>query len=188
MSAEPTSKPKTVEDLLALEAETYKRYEIVDGEFVETCVSDKSSETGQAFGAFLFMFVRQHRLGRVYDADMLFDLPQSTRKADVSVVLGDRVPQVEVSHFVGAPDIVVEVISPSDRWKDIRAKVQEWLDSGATIVWLASPDSGEVFVFRRGRPLRTLTENDVLDGEDVLPGFTVPVSELFPSRQESRAS
>ena len=186
MSAASTSKPKTVEDLLALEAETDERYEIIDGEFVEVTVSDESSETNSAFGYHLFGFVTENRLGRVYDSEMIYELPKSIRKADVSAILADRVPRTQISHFAGAPDVVVEVISPSDRWADVRNKVQEWLDAGARIVWLAAPSSGEVTVYRRGQRSRTLIEGEVLDGEDVLPGFSVEVSRLVPSRAESR--
>ncbi len=181
MSASPTSKPKTVADLIELEAETERRYEIVDGEFVEVEVSNRSSETNSAFNAFLFMFLRQSGLGRSYDSEMICELPKSTRKPDVAVLLSDRVPAQDSSYFVGAPDVVVEVVSPTDRYSSVRRKVQEWLDAGAQLVWLANPEIGEVSVYRRGQPVRTLTVDETLDGEDVLPGFSVAVRDLFPS-------
>ena len=187
MPASPTSRPKTADDLIALEAETGERFEVVDGAFVEVHVSRKSSSTNSKFNRYLGDFVDKHHLGEVFDSEMIFDLPRSTRHADVSVVLTERLPGDEdVSRFVGAPDVVVEVVSPTDRFSSVRRKVQEWLDAGAQVVWLANPESAEVSVYRRGHSVRTLGIDDTLDGEDVLPGFSVAVSDLFPARTTAR--
>ncbi len=190
MSAASTSnRPRTVEDLIALEAETGERYEIIDGEFVETTVSLKSSNTNSRFNQYLGNFLESSSLGEVFDSELIIELPKSTRHADVSVIFAARLPgdDVDISRFVGAPDVVVEVVSPSDRAKDVNDKVQEWLDSGAQVVWLATPFNRQVTVYRRGVRPRLLTDGDLLDGEDVLPGFSVEVSRLFPSRAGSRA-
>jgi len=186
MSALPVSEPKTIDDLLALEAETGGRFEIVDGEFVETSVSRDSSFVNSRFNRFLGEYVERERIGEVYDGEMSFALPESTRKADASVVLNQKLPTGDVSHFTGPPDVVVEVASPSDKWTNIRNKIQEWLDAGAQLVWLATPSASEITIFRRGKRPRIVGEGDVLDGEDVLPGFSVEVSRFFPAREEAR--
>jgi Uma2 family endonuclease len=75
--------------------------------------------------------------------------------------------------------LVVEVLSPSDRLGMVMRKVQQYLRAGIAMVWVVDGESRNVTVYRAGREPRVLEENEVLDGEDVLPGFTCAVSELF---------
>lgn len=186
MSAVPVSGPKTIEDLFALEESVALRFELVDGELVELPVSNKSSRTNALFGHFLVSYALATGAGDVFDSEMTYELMKSVRRADASFFLSERSPVEEISRFVGAPDVVVEVVSPSDKWNDIRNKVQEWLDNGARLVWLATPSAREVMIFRRGQRPRTVGAGDVLEGEDVLPGFSVEVDQLFPVPSESR--
>ena len=179
MSALPKSQGKSVDDLVELEAEGHGRYEIIDGDFVEVEVSLESSETNVNFAFELGLYIRQHRIGRVFDAELIYDLPKSTRHADVSVILNHRLPDKDASRYVGAPDLLVEVVSPTDRQHAVSLKAQEWLDAGARIVWVADPPVRQIAVYRRGKA-RLLTADEVLDGEDVLPGFSVPVASFFP--------
>jgi Uma2 family endonuclease len=75
--------------------------------------------------------------------------------------------------------LVVEILSPSDRYTDILRKVSEWLEAGAAMVWVVDPEHHGVMVFRPDGTLRLLGESDSLEGEEVLPGFRYPVGELF---------
>jgi Uma2 family endonuclease len=85
-----------------------------------------------------------------------------------------------VGFFEGvAPDIVVEVISPSDRPGEVLAKAAEWRRGGAKIVWLVDPEAERVLVLQAGRDLRAVQSSELLTAEPVLPGFSVLVSELF---------
>jgi Uma2 family endonuclease len=77
------------------------------------------------------------------------------------------------------PDLVVEVLSPSDRLGMVMRKVQQYLRAGIAMVWVVDAESRNVTVYRTGREPRVLEENEVLDGEEVLPGFTCAVAELF---------
>jgi Uma2 family endonuclease len=77
------------------------------------------------------------------------------------------------------PDLVVEVLSPSDRLGMVMRKVQQYLRAGIAMVWVVDGESRNVTVYRTGREPRVLEENEALDGEEVLPGFTCAVSELF---------
>jgi Uma2 family endonuclease len=77
------------------------------------------------------------------------------------------------------PDLVVEVLSPSDRLGMVMRKVQQYLRAGIAMVWVVDGESRNVTVYRAGREPRVLEENEVLDGEDVLPGFTCAVADLF---------
>jgi Uma2 family endonuclease len=83
-------------------------------------------------------------------------------------------------HFVPvAPDLAVEVLSPSDRMAEAPSKVTMYLQAGVQLVWLLDPETRTISIFRPDAAPRTLYENDTLDGGDVLPGFSVSVAELF---------
>ena len=77
-----------------------------------------------------------------------------------------------------APDLVVEVLSPSDRTSDVVAKLEMYQEAGVPLIWLVDPDAMTVTVIASGST-RVLQLNDTLDGDDVLPRFTVPVAEIF---------
>jgi len=79
-----------------------------------------------------------------------------------------------------APDLAVEVLSPSDRMADALAKVAMYLQAGTPLVWLVNPVTRTVVDFRAEMDPLTLSESDTLDGGDILPGFRVPVAEIFP--------
>jgi Uma2 family endonuclease len=80
---------------------------------------------------------------------------------------------------VGAPDLAVEVVSPSDTVSDVEEKVAEWLAGGARMVWVVSPKLHTVTVYRSLIDIVTLTAKDTLDGADVVPGFQMRVAEIF---------
>jgi Uma2 family endonuclease len=107
--------------------------------------------------------------------------PDTVRAADIAFVRRERLPAGDLPRgfFEGAPDLVVEILSPSDRYTDILRKVSEWLEAGAAMVWVVDPEHHGVMVFRSDGTLRLLGESDSLEGEEVLPGFRYPVGELF---------
>ncbi|MFZ8843596.1 Uma2 family endonuclease [Thermoflexus sp.] len=173
----------TAEDLLALGEEA--RYELIEGRLVPM------SPTGSLHGdlvaeltMILRSFVRAHQLGRVLTGEVGFVLrrnPDTVRAADIAFVRRERLPAGDLPRgfFEGAPDLVVEILSPSDRYTDILRKVGEWLEAGAAMVWVVDPEHHGVMVFRPDGTLRLLGESDSLEGEEVLPGFRYPVGELF---------
>jgi Uma2 family endonuclease len=81
--------------------------------------------------------------------------------------------------FQGAPDLAVEVVSPGDRAGEVLAKVHEWLDAGCRAVWVVDPQTRTVAVHRSRNEIAVLQSTDTLSGGDLLPGFSVPVSEIF---------
>ena len=83
------------------------------------------------------------------------------------------------TYWPGAPDAAVEIISPGDRVYEVDAKVQEWLDAGAKLVWVFNPRQRTVTVYKPGVNPVILTTQDTLDGQDVIPGFRLPVTSLF---------
>ena len=128
--------------------------------------------------------VLAHRLGRVYPADTGFVLardPDTVRAPDVAFVQRERVEAVgrQPQFFPGAPDLAIEVLSPSDRRGEVAEKIATWLRYGTRMVIAVDPCRHTAAVHRPGHPVRVLTEADTLDGEDVVPGWTWPVATLF---------
>lgn len=125
-------------------------------------------------------FVRAHRLGRVTGNDsgvITRRDPDSVRGPDVAFFGYARLPadQHPVGYPPVAPDLVFEVRSPSDRWRAIRAKVEEYLTAGVRVVAVLDPEAGALTVFEEDTPPRTLSGGDEFTAPAVLPGFSVPV-------------
>ena len=123
-------------------------------------------------------------LGEVTAAETGFLIgrsPDTVRAPDVGFVAASRVPPdgPPDSYWPFAPDLAVEVVSPSDRWTEIEAKARMWLEAGTRLVWVVDPHTRSVHVYRQTCDALRLVENDQLSGEDILPGFEVRVSQLF---------
>jgi Uma2 family endonuclease len=158
-------------------------WELVDGEPVELSpAAGRSGWISANLVALLANHVRSGRLGWAFSAEtgfVLFSDRQTVRSPDAAVVLSNRLAELPDSFVPMAPDLAVEVLSPSDRMADALAKVAMYLQAGTSLVWLVNPTTRKVMVFRSEMDLVTLGESDTLDGGDVLPDFTVPVAELF---------
>jgi Uma2 family endonuclease len=129
----------------------------------------------------LHQFVKAHQLGRVYAGDTGFRLSDDTvRSPDVAFVRKERVAQLRSQGFAkGAPDLAVEILSPSNSFRQMTRKVRQYFAAGCHTVWVVHPDRKEVEVFEATGADRTLTAEDVLEAPVLLPGFSVPVAELF---------
>jgi len=108
--------------------------------------------------------------------------PDTVRAPDVAFVRTDRVPPPDERRKFAelAPDLVAEVTSPSDRVGEVNSKVAQWLDAGVRLVWVVDPESRIVVAHQPGGVAHLLRGDDVLDGGDVLPGFSLPLRDLFP--------
>ena len=181
-----TAKQKllTADDLLRLDSQGVK------GELIRGVLYEKVSSNidhGKIVinvGSELKGFVKPRRLGIVFgsDAGVLLERdPDTVREPDVGFISAERRP-LDL-RFQGysevAPDLVLEIASPSDSRRAVAEKVQMWLDFGVRLVWVAWPDSRTIDVHPAGGPVTTLAESDTLDGGAVLPGFTMPVREVF---------
>ena len=129
----------------------------------------------------LLGFVAERKLGHVFDGQTGFRFPdRNLRSPDVSFVATDRLPEGVPTGFVHvAPDLAVEVLSPSDRAADLAHKVAEYLAVGVRLVWVIDLEKGTAVLYRPGTPPRTVRQDGVLDGEDVLPGFACPLTALL---------
>lgn len=111
---------------------------------------------------------------------ILFEEPATVRGPDVAVVLEPRPTEGQPGGWVrGAPEVAVEVLSPSDSSMGVQEKTLEYLEAGARLVWIVDPDAHTVTVYRPDGSANLLREHDVLEGEDVLPGFSLPAREIF---------
>ena len=134
-------------------------------------------------------YVEANDLGEVFIAEtgfVLYENPPTVRAPDVAFVSKARLPAPEDSVRFGhlAPDLAVEIVSPSNTAAEILDKVADYLAAGSRLVWVVEPAGGRVTVYRSRNEIQLLQADDMLDGYDVLPGFSVPVAEIFarPSR------
>jgi Uma2 family endonuclease len=172
----------TPEDLLYLSRD--HRYELVNGRLVEKSMAATSSAVVAEVLAHLNNFVRDHQAGLVLAADQGYqcfpDEPNKVRKPDISFIARDRItPALAEGHIRIAPDLVVEVLSPTDLVREVSRRIRDYLRVGVRLLWVIDPEARLVQVYRPGRRGVILPETDELDGEEVLPGFRVPVHILF---------
>jgi Uma2 family endonuclease len=132
----------------------------------------------------LDMHVRANHLGTVVNANTGFLLaqnPDTVRAPDVGFVRRDRIQATGMpkKYWPGAPDLAVEVVSPNDTVYAVDDKVDEWMDAGTALVWVVNPRGRTVTVHRPGAAPIILTTADTLDGLQVVPGFSMPVADIF---------
>lgn len=161
------------------------RYELIAG------VLHPLSPMGQRHGAMLVNFgapltehVKHHRLGSVYGGGIGVVLtldPDTVLAADIAFVRGAPIPAVEqpAGYLRQLPDLAIEIASPSDSRPALRRKVALYHQAGIPSVWLIEYRSLSVSLFPLGGAEQVLTEADTLDGGEVVPGFRLPVSEIF---------
>ncbi|MFN8634541.1 MAG: Uma2 family endonuclease [Chloroflexota bacterium] len=140
--------------------------------------------SGSSIGRSLDRYVEANRLGEVIlieTGDRLTRDPDTVRVPDVGFLSNERLREVGdvVGYVPGAPDLVVEVISPNDRYAKVDEKVAAWIEHGTRLVFVVNPRRRTVAVHRPGQPIRVLGRDDVLDGEDVVPGWSMAVRDLF---------
>ena len=175
--------PMTAAELL-IRQPSDKRSELIAGRMV---VREPAGLHHGGVAAQLLIAVGSHvareRLGRVVAAETGFTLrrnPDTVRAADVAFIRADRWPAAQTTGFGAiAPDLVAEVLSPGDRERDVQAKVADWLTAGTLLVWIIDPIGRVVRVYRPDASVTTVVVTDELNGESVLPGFVMRVSELF---------
>ena len=130
----------------------------------------------------------QDGTGEAFDSSTVFVLPNGARKSpDVSWIRLERWNALTLEQKQGfppiAPDFVIELVSPSDlknqRYEDLQAKMQEYLDNGVKLSWLIGPEAKTVEIYRVGQQVEILNNPQTLSGEDVLPGLILDLSEIF---------
>ena len=172
------------------QAEQLARMELTkDGELI--VMSPTGGEAGRKnFNLYLDLgnWNRQTKLGEAFDSSTIFILPNGARRSpDVSWIRLERWNTLTLKEKQGfppiAPDFVIELVSPSDlknqRYEDLQAKMQEYLDNGVKLGWLIEPEAKTVEIYRFGQQVEILNNPQTLSGEDVLPGLILDLSEIF---------
>ena len=168
----------TADELLRMKDQD-ARYELVKGELRK--MSPSSHEHGDValeIGARLRTYVREHRLGKAYAAETGFLIsrnPDTVRAPDVAFVRTDRLVHTP-GFFPGPPDLAIEVISPNDSYSDVEEKTLQWLRAGVRAVVTVDPRLKSVRIHRSNG---STTATDLLEVPEVVPGWSVPVAEIF---------
>lgn len=173
----PESIKMTLDEFLAHDVEGY---EYIEGELVP--MSSPSREHGEISVnviRYLDAHVYQSKLGRLYTAETTFRVGARMMKPDVAFVSTAQLTGDKTEGFPIPPDLAIEVVSPSDMQSRIAKKALAYLEAGTRLVWVLEPVTKTVTVYRSERDIETLTRDDTLTGEDVVPGFSCPVSQLF---------
>lgn len=166
------------------------RYEVIDGEIVELPpMSGLASEIANRIHSRLDRDSSAQSVGRPR-MDMLFRIPLTedrdrNRRPDVVFVSFERWPDSRPLSYRGnpidvVPELIVEVASPTDSADDLLLKAMEYLRGGATLVWLVFPRVQSIYAYSGLDAPRVFRIGDILNGEPLLPGFRVPVADLFP--------
>ena len=129
-------------------------------------------------------YVRAHGLGRAFGDSFGYELvrlPRTVRVPDGSFVRGERLPPEGIGPglFKFAPDLAIEVLSPSETASELEEKLDDYLLSGTPLIWVVDPVRRTVMIIAADAPVRWLRETDTLDGGTVVTGFTCPVSDIF---------
>ena len=174
----------TAEDLLAM-PDDGKRYELIRGELITMPpTSHNPGRVAMRFGRRIGNFVEEHDLGQDVGADTGIHIerdPDTVRAPDygfISYERADQPPSLR-GYAEVIPDLVVEVVSPTDRQPDIDAKTQMWLSAGVRLALVVYPETQEVYAHHDDGSVVQYGIEDTLVGDPVLPGFDCPVGDIF---------
>ena len=170
----------TLDDFLKQAHEKpYREY--IDGEVLEKPMGNRDHSFIQLYlGILIGTFLARTKLGRIgTEWRCIFGPPGRERAVvpDLTYVAQERLTDDQYPRL--APDLLIEVLSPGQPAGRFADKIQFYLLHGVRLVWVVDPAERTVLVFRPGEPARALTGDATLDGGDVLPGFSVPVAEIF---------
>ncbi len=179
-----THKPVTADELLCMPDDSLRR-ELVRGEVREMApAGNVHGRVAINVSTPLDQYVRSQDLGVVYAAETGFKIasdPDTVRAPDVAFVSRGRVEAVgEVEgYWPGAPDLAVEVVSPNDTYSEVEEKVTDWLRAGTRMVVVVNPRGKTLTVRSSEKNITVLTEEDTFDGGEVVPGWRLPVADVF---------
>ncbi len=159
-----------------------KGYELIDGNWeAKDMGSSRHGGVGTRLIIRLGGFVESQRLGGVYGPDTTFQIGHNERLPDVSFISAARMPEEGETDgkWLVAPDLAVEVVSPSESWAKVNRKIHDYFSSGVQQVWLVSLEFNEIHVYDSPKGMIVLGEDDQLTSEKLLPGFRCSIRELF---------
>ncbi len=160
-----------------------KRTDLVRGELrVREPAGDRHGRVTVNLTIRLGTHVERTAAGQLFAAETGFTLsrmPDTVRAPDIAFIRRERLPEASTGFLQLAPDLVVEVLSPSDRPGEILAKVGDWLEAGASHVWVIDSERRQARIYRSDGTESLLEDEDALDGGQVLPGFTCTLASIL---------
>jgi Uma2 family endonuclease len=165
--------------------------ELVDGKLQEKKMGTESGSINGRIAGFLWPVVLSSRLGEIIVGDGMYRCfpshPKRVRKPDVSFIHRDRLPEGRVPRGITniRPDLAVEVISPGDYYYEVDEKISDYYDAGIPLIWIVSPQTRTVVVYRPDGTCQRLRDTDDLTADPVIAGFRVRIADLFPNPPES---
>lgn len=160
-------------------------FELVDGVLVEKAMGAREALLALALGHYIFEYLKEHDLGVVIGADGFLRLfPGSVRAGDVAFISWDKLPAGELPDDPLPdlfPDLVVEVISKSNTRGEMERKRRDYFLAGARAVWEIYPKTENAVVYTSPTSGRRIPKTGSLNGGDILPGFSLPLTTLFAS-------
>ncbi len=180
-----------VDDLIRINCRQDRIYELVNGTLVEKAM--EASEALVAFEVMMIMgaFVKPRRLGFILPPDAtLRIMPRLVRAPDISFIRrakfrGGKFPRTPVPELV--PDLAIEILSKSNRPGEIKRKLKEYFEAGVTAVWVIDPDTEMAKVYSAPNQFVEVNKDQAVDGGKLLPGFRLPLAELFADLEEKPA-
>ena len=179
-----TTRLMTAEELLNMPDDGF-RYELVRGELRKRPLAGQNhGRYASNIGLSLGGHAKTNRLGKSYIADTGYILatdPDHVLAPDFAFISNERLREIgESDGFAqGAPDVAVEVISPNDRYTEVEEKVEDWLNAGCRAVIIVNPRRRTVNLHRSPTDVTILTESDTLEISDIVPGWRMPVEDIF---------
>jgi Uma2 family endonuclease len=176
-----TTTTKLTLDEFLCRPETKPASEYVDGEVIQKPMPKRKHAFLQIFlGRLLDEFLEATDLGRAGTEWRCVFGPAGRERAyvpDIMLVLRDRLTEDDI--YLGPPDLAVDILSPGQPAGEFADKLLFYLMNGVRVVWVIDPERRTIAVYRPGREPARLTREDMLDGDDLLPGFSVPVERIF---------
>jgi len=169
------------EALIARPENAERRLELIDGEIAEKMPTQKHAATVGIFQGEIYIHLKTYPIGWGM-VEARYRMPaddHNARLPDVSFVIGRDRPLTQKGSAPYMPDLAIEVKSPDDSFKAMRRKADYYLANGTRLVWLVHLEKRLVEVYRPDADVEILTEDGILSGEDVLPGFSLPLRTVF---------
>ena len=159
------------------------QHELDEGELVTMPPPKyRHSRIARNIGRPLENFVEPQGLGEIhFEAGfMLQPEPPTVRQPDVAFIRADRTRVADLDRYLeGAPDLAVEIVSPSDSMVDVDRKVEQYLAAGSTLVWVVMPKHERIRIFRADGTSVVLHRGETLDAPELFPGWSMPVDQIF---------
>lgn len=180
----------TEKDVVRIEASENRLFELVDGVLVEKAMGAREALLASYIVHVLWDYLKDHDLGVALGADGMLRLrPRLVRIPDVSFISWNQIPSGDFPSKPIPdlyPDLAVEVLSDTNTTAEIDRKLSEYFEAGCRLAWIVDPKSHTADIYTSPTDNQHLRPNQSLDGRNVLPGFKLPLKELFASTRRRR--